>query len=497
MTELPPAIIEHPRPAHRPTPERARAIRKAIAVAIIAGACFACWHMLKGWLRSDASKALEARQDKARAKVGPGLDKLFAAQLEAESSTVRLEAGFTFAGVLGRGYDDVNCGQGLDAAFEEALGPEVVEFSTSDGYGDEKPPRLVIIATITPSGRDFQLPHSSTPYTGIAMSGEMKFLGKSVRVDVQPAEQIEFKHVRFQSSFDKMSASEVAGGIMQGTCEQAGYALLETLTTWKRPPPPPPADPMADCDRGFRCRGNAELLEATDLATAAVLYAKACEQADDAACARAAELEVQLWSDTGKRPAESSFRLELGCSQELAGACAAAGRLALLPYEAGGQPTASRRREALALYLRACDLGANEACAAAAPLLEGTPFAGAAPLLLGAPSVRSKKLGTIFALRWGQWTRFDRGQPTAWVTKEPRPIDDGMSVTPFELDQLPAGIVAPPGVTTVYAVALERGSGERCQRCERSGGGDSLYSMRSLDCVCAIAPKSPRSRADR
>jgi hypothetical protein len=50
-------------------------------------------------------------------------------------------------------------------------------------------------------------------------------------------------------------------------------------------------------------------------------------------------------------------------------------------------------------------------------------------------------------------------------------------------------------VIMIYAIALERGRGgsdNPCARCMPSGGGDSLYAMRSMSCVCALAPKKPR-----
>lgn len=491
---IPPAIVESPRPPHRPTPARATAIRKLIAVAVIASASFACWRLIKSWLRSETSKQLEARQDRARAKIGNGLDELFERQLDVEDTTVELVAHLEVAAELGRGYDAVHCGWGLDEAFEEALGPGVVTFSTPGGRW--KPAAsLVVRAKLTPSGQRFQLPHASEAYPGIRMSADMTMLGRDVHADVQPAADIEFKHLQPALSFAKVSASDVAGGILQGTCKQAGYALLEALTTWKRPPPPPRADPVAECERGFRCRDNAEMLEATDRATAAKLYAEACVHDDEAACLRSAELEVELSRGSDEHRAQARVLLEMACARDLAGACAGAGRIALLPLEPGKPPSDWQRHEALVLYLRACDLGVRDACAAAAPLLEGTAFAEAAPLLTGAASVRSRTLGTIFALRWGQWTKRDRGQPTAWLTSQPPRVPDGAIVTPFEVGKLPPGVIAPAGATTVYAVALRGSHGghdDRCHRCMPSGGGDGMFAMRSFDCVCALAPKPRR-----
>jgi hypothetical protein len=96
-------------------------------------------------------------------------------------------------------------------------------------------------------------------------------------------------------------------------------------------------------------------------------------------------------------------------------------------------------------------------------------------------------MGTLFAFRWGQWTKMDRGQPTMWSTSRPSKLPEGALVREFSIDKLPRGIVAPHGVETVYAIALDR-NGDDCGVCKPSGGGDSIYSMRSYDCVCALNP---------
>jgi hypothetical protein len=57
-------------------------------------------------------------------------------------------------------------------------------------------------------------------------------------------------------------------------------------------------------------------------------------------------------------------------------------------------------------------------------------------------------------------------------------------VTPFNVGRLPPGIVAPRGLTTVYAVALEVKRGERCKECKGSGT-DPYFVVPSAGCVCA------------
>jgi hypothetical protein len=232
MTEIPAAIVESPRPSLRPKPERANAIRKLVAVGIIVGACFVGWKLVKPWLRSDSTKRLEARQDKARDKVGRAIDELFARQLDVNSTTIDLVARFDVAPELGGGYDPVSCGWGFDDAFGDALGPGVVTVSTF-GIMPELATRLVITANIRPSGLRLQSSSSTTTYPGIVLTANMTFLGKELHVEVKPATHIAFEHLPI--GVDGLSAADVAGGVMQSTCKQLGYALLEALTAWKRP----------------------------------------------------------------------------------------------------------------------------------------------------------------------------------------------------------------------------------------------------------------------
>ena len=487
MSDVPPAIVESPRPPGRPRPERAAALRKLVGTILVVIGCIGAWKFLKWYTRSDRSKQLEARQDKARKAVGHGLDKLFDRQLDRESSSIDLLANFHVASGLGTGYDAVDCGKGFDDAFEEALGSDVVNVSTI-GIDPDSATQLTITADITPTDQVFQLPNSETKYPGIALNGTMKFMGHEVPLKVEPASAIEFKYMQLGISFEGLSAADVAGGVLEGTCKQAGYELLEALTTWKRPPPPPRADPVTECNQGFHCRENAEELEAKDPATAAKLYASACEHDDEAACLRGAAIEMELTKGVDDHRAQAEVMLEMACARDLARTCTAAAQVKITPLEAGHPIAEDQRAEALAYDLHGCDLGDSEGCEAAVPLVKGTPFADAAPLLGGAPTAKSRTLGTIIALRWGQWTQLDQGQATAWVTREPAHLPEGAMVTPFSGDRIPTSIHPPDGVGTVYAIAL-RGYGEHCTQCMPSGGGDSIYSMRAMSCVCAIAPK--------
>lgn len=472
MSNLPPATV---RDARR---ERLAMLRKLATVVVVLGICFVSCRMWKQFWRSTSSKELEARQDKARARVGHGLDELFERMLDDESSILDLAATFDIARDLGTGYDPSDCALGLSAAFEEALGPDVIGFSAL-GIGPESRAKLVMTAKITPSGSRFQLPHSQASFPGIAMTADLKLLGRSLHVETSPTGTLEFKRFRLASMpFEEMTASDVAGGIMQGTCQDLGHALLEQLTTWKRPKPKQ-ADPLEACTQGFHCRENAEALEATDPAVAATLYDEACQHDDETSCARLAALA--LASAKPNNLSQANVSVEMACSRELPIACEALGKL---------ESARSASVRALLGYLRACDLGLASACTAAVPLLADTPFAAAASVLTTGHPVTTK-LGTVFALHWGQWTKWDRGQPTAWVSKLPAQLPAGAFATTFEPGKIPAGITPPPGTDTVYAVAFEGGSkpDDRCLGCRPSGGYGDRYRMPAFDCVCVLAPK--------
>ena len=477
--------------ANVPVPfHRRPGVRTLVAVVALGGVGFAGWRLLKNAMRSDENKRLEVRQNQARARVGHGLDRLFERELDKDINQIELLAKFHLDPELVGTYDVVYCAKGLQEAFEEALGPDVVKVSTTSMHED--PDLLLDLrGDLSPTGHNFVLPHSSAPYPGIKLVADMKLVGKTVHVEVEPASDIQFEYTRYSSfSTDGATANEINGGILQSTCSQAGYVLLEQLTTFKRPAPAKPSSPVEDCERGFNCRENADALADRDPKTAEKLYAEACEHRDVAACTRLTSLVRD--TPTGIDLGLARVTLEMACQQEVAVACAGGAEVALIPSEAGKPPTDWQRREALVLALRACDLGDRDACSAAAPLVKKTAYAEAAPLLTGASTVASKRMGTIFGLHWGQWTKMDRGQPTLWVTKRPR-LPDNAIVREFARSELPHGIVAPSDVETIYAVALNGGGGGDydgpCDQCKPSGGGDSIYSMRNFDCVCALVPR--------
>jgi hypothetical protein len=280
-----------------------------------------------------------------------------------------------------------------------------------------------------------------------------------VHADVAPIADAQFGHYQLGVSMVRMSTSDVDSVVIQRTCRQAAYALLEGLTTWKRPPPPPRPDPVMECEDGFHCVDNAEVFEATDRATAARLFATACDRDGDVyGCMRAADLEMELAKGNDDHRARAHAILDGACDKQLAGACAAAARIALVRIAPGEPPSQQQRHDSLVYAVRACDIGDYRACYAAAELLENTRFADAAPLLTGSEWAASTTFGTIFAFRPGLWAK--RGPPTIWVTRSPERVPDGATVTPVPADNVPSGIDVPEGANTVYAVAILAGPAE-------------------------------------
>lgn len=459
--------------------------RRIAIVAALVVAGYGAKIVLKKLFRSDANKALEARQDLAREKIGDGFDDLFEAQLDADNATIRLDAVFTMSSELGGRHAVGSCANGFEQAFADALGPDVIAVSDSDFLAMSAYP-IALVATVTKTDRSFVLPSSRESFPGISLAGDIKLGGKTVHVEVEPGEDISFEYSRMTLDTSAISGTEVAAGVLQATCKEAGYVLLEKLTTWKRPAATKPVDPVADCERGFHCVESGDALAKSDPAKAEKLYATACMTKDAEACSRLAGLVVGAPGKTDQ--AQAQVALEMSCSQDVGIACVGGAMVAQLRQEPNQPPSAFQKAEALVMALRGCDLGERDACEMAAPLVEGTPFAEGGPLLLGSAPVKSKRMGTVFGLHWGQWHKMDRGQATLWVTK--RPPGEFAIAREFAVGELPKGITAPPGVSTVYALAQAAGHGEydvECTSCNPSGGGDSIYSMRAFDCVCVIS----------
>ncbi|HEY4181419.1 MAG TPA: hypothetical protein VGM90_31450 [Kofleriaceae bacterium] len=490
MSELPSATVANAKP---PFYQRA-GFRTVVKVALIVAACAVGWKLFKRFTRPESSKELAVRQDKARKIVGKAFDKLFDDQLDDGKTDVKIESRFKLEGGLGESYaSETGCAKGFTDAFKDALGPDVVTF-TSTSWKDASN-TLTFTGTVSPHGSGFQLPNSPTVYQGIGISGDIEFLGKKVHVDITPPDDIQFDYSTYGFSLDSHgpSESDVAAGILQGSCKEAGLELLEHMTPWLRPEPEK-RDPVKECEQGFHCQENAAALAATDKPKAARMFLKACDNHEDDACIRAADLAIEARKPGTEMDSMGAIgiALEMDCHMEIVSACSGAGRIALTPEKDGDEPSDYRRQQALLSFLRGCDLGDPDQCTAAAPLVKGTPFADAQLILSGEKqTVVSKKLGTVFGLHWGQWHQIDNGQPTIWTTtKPPAPPKDAM-VTTFSDDKIPDAIHPPAGIRTVYAIALRGGGGEydrECTACQPNLHGHGPFDLAPVSCVCALSP---------
>ena len=448
MRDIPAAIVESGRPPLRP------AFRNAIIVAVVAVACGVGWQLIAPMVHSDATKELEARQDKARASVGSGLDALFAHQLDVGNTSIELAMSVE-GGNVQPGYTAAQCSTGFDNAFSDALGPGVVSFSTVAIA--PVPSSLLAIAAKLEWTQRFRIPSTNVDYYGLAMNADMTFLGNTVHADVVPIADAQFDAYELGVSLAGASTTEVDAGVIQRTCRQAAYTLLEALTTWKRPPPPPRPDPVKECEDGYHCVDNARVLEASDRAAAARMYGIACDRDTWWACSSAADLEIELSKGQDAHRARAQAILDGACTKRLTDTCAEAGRLALIPIAPGAPVSPEQRHTSLLYDLRGCDIGSTMACNAATELLAGTPFADATSLLTASDWAASRTFGTIFAFRAGEWSK--RGPPTIWATRSPVPVPDGATITPVPADKVPAGIDAPEGAITVYAITIVAGPG--------------------------------------
>lgn len=456
--------------------------RIAIGVGVVVIAIVG-WKLVRPLSRSKATKQLMEQHAQIRERLGDGLDPLFDEQVSAGDNHVEFRGTFEIDREL-INFSGAGCAAGFNAAFADALGKDVVvvDDPTFDTKGN---PQLELTAKLSFGGSTFQPQNSSESFQSVALAGDIELAGVKARVDVKPPERVKISYTQYGITlFDRNGASpeDIRKGIVAGTCQEAGYALLEAVTTWKRPSTPA-VDLEKQCSEGFNCRAAGDSLVVKRPVRAAQMYTEACVRADDDdACLLAAALV--------KPDAEFGYPrslLGLGCSGQRAAPCYAAGLVDLVPTATGNKVTEASRRDALRYFLRACDRGLADACKQLPPLLERTPFAEAKDLPVTHEPVVSKRFGTIFALRWGQWTDEDHGQPTAWVTK--RPQLDKAIVREFAVATMPAGITAPAGVGTVYAVALER-AGKACTRCSVDEPSRGLLRMAPTTCLCALTTKN-------
>ena len=234
MTEVPEAFVKR---RLRPPPGSANTVRLWIGVAIIAGTGFACWKMLRPWWRGESGQRADAYDRElaaARDRIGPGLDSLLD-RLSSDARSVDLRAVITSDPALPASYSERGCDTGFDDAFALALGDRgLVQFSS---LGTSHDATLQLVAKLSPSGVTYRLPGSDRPYPGIKMHAELELDDARLTVDVQPPDDLEFTHYRLAYDTSPLDEGEVTRGIVQATCREAAFSLIEAMTRWRRPLP--------------------------------------------------------------------------------------------------------------------------------------------------------------------------------------------------------------------------------------------------------------------
>jgi hypothetical protein len=212
------------------------------------------------------------------------------------------------------------------------------------------------------------------------------------------------------------------------------------------------------------------------------------------ACVAAAELALAHPTDPIAPTAKAAVLLDTGCQGNDALACARKAEIELMPLSDGAPRGPEQQTQAFLDRLRACDLGAVFACAAAAEQAErGSGQQNGEPSLLRARLLwqRSCEAGeadsceraealheaaksrrTIhdvdlatgdepFDVRWGMWLEHAQTEVVWIASAEPRSEVaarlaarvGAQRVRVYDPAGLPPGPRAPPGARTIYAIA--------------------------------------------
>lgn len=535
---VPSAEVRSPLPPWWRRERVLRQIRLAIGVAAIAGAC---WGLRYWWHTGDrqAIARLHAMQDAARAalaKAGApnphGIDPLFGALATHVQDGVAVTgpeptvdtAAFAATGETGKAFTGLSlssCATGLGSAFRALTASDLVTFSVLPAADlDASSPVLDLALHVEPSRQRYRLPNSERSFPGITVDATVTLTAGARRLaafhaTVEPSASVSFTTygpaipLAFDPSADDYA---IPGALVQGACEQLGYRLAQELTGVSVVTPQAP-DPVEQCKQGFNCLATGLALRdgthmPADRAKAQQILGDACEQEigqseRGPACVAAADLLLDGGSDDDRR-ARAWVWLQMGCDTgDYGPACLEQGEL----HE--GDP-----REALGALVRACDFGQLEGCAHAAPLmaehgLDGTPLPGAAAVLAKrscgdepacplAAKYRARSGlaldgGTIFDVRWGQWTQTDTiGGAAIWIAykRSPAPapaLPPGLRYRELTLDEVPAGIAVPPGTGAVGIVYQSLFATDTpCMKCTPWQPDTESPLMVTFGCHCAI-----------
>ena len=333
------------------------------------------------------------------------------------------------------------CGNGIDEAFQEAVGSQVIYVS----YEKVAPPLPHIEAkySVGPGAGRFAAKNGRRIYPAVHITGSLDLVTASgtlatIAMDDEPPADIKFSTSSFSAAFEGGQDDDVAYALVQATCKRAGYRLVDKLIGWK--PAAAPTEPREDgeasgaalvsaceaaptskdCLLAGRALARGEAGLPVDRKRAFAMFDKGCAADGMEAGEACDELGLLAADDATKLTgmaaidllATARARTDMACSRDQPAACARRGYLSLEPGEDHKPPSAYSTREAFDYLVRACMLKRPDACEraselASAPGLAEMPLWGAAaPLMARAavwwPGTSGRRVERLEALAEGK-----------------------------------------------------------------------------------------------
>ncbi|MEM6995423.1 MAG: hypothetical protein AAF721_33245 [Myxococcota bacterium] len=405
------------------------------------------------------------------------------------------------------------CDDGMNEAFAQAIGDRVVRVTTADGlHGGPTPrtPRLELQWTARATGtffggrRDTRLfPAFDILATVRLVAGERTLAEYEGLVELGDSVEYSVDAIAAGFGFDE---EEIASGMIETGCRRVATAMLTDLTGWHPPIEADPEDSLESrCQRSDAqaCLILAEPLTESDPERAVELLQRGCRGGGlsaPQACISAGRVALAHPSDPLAPAAKSRLLFEDACRQHAAEGCTLAADLITPP-----------NREAFLLRLRGCDLGAGDACAAAAGQAKGSVASlleqrACATLGTDCPAppaaggeVHGFELAAedrAFDVRWGMWFEH-AASDIVWVaSRESAPAvlerlrSAGLSQRSrvYELAEVPPGPRAPADAASVYALSAAPDSvfpdPRPCPACTADAPNNQFW---PLGCTCLPA----------
>jgi hypothetical protein len=405
------------------------------------------------------------------------------------------------------GHGDWTCARGLSAAFTDATSSEFVLVQTPDAF-DADPtvdaPRLVLRWSAAASG-SFYGSGDKRLFPGFTISASLRLAtadGTLAFVDttIDPGQTIAYTTYGVGAAFFDGDHADIVDGMLESACQRLGERLISELTGWTPSVPASGGDDLeSSCEGGdaSACIALGEQLRETDPMRALAFLVDGCNPhylRGGEACVAAAELALAHPTDPISPTSKASVLLDFGCQGHYGPACARKADLDLMPLSDGVPAGPERQAQAFVDRLRACDLGAISACAAAAEQAErgdgqqsGEPSllrasllwqrtcdAGEADACERADALRESakhermihgvQLTTgdePFDVRWGVWLEHAPTEVVWIASAESRgEIENRLAaqlgaqrVRIYDPAALPPGPSAPANARTIYAIA--------------------------------------------